>query len=693
MGAAKKRRPCPAVQREITPAECGENRLSRYACPDTCPFNPLAPANYDAQRAIEDRVDVLTMQRFARESPKASAELLEQFDSAASEGHGAHQAAVWKFFFEHGDDGRTFADRWRAAGLAGLNNDERILFEGKARMRVALLEIHRIIDAQTIEAVDLLEPKAPPLRMIDRSLAATAARFSTYLAWIYPTPHFWRVTGTAIMLSDVAPLPAAEIIDACVTHLGGPLETGAKRRWLAENFLRIDEALTATGIERRRRMFAQMDACFGTATYEVLASYQQCHAALAGDPATDQDELHADEQAKGFRAALVWFDTAGADSKSLDFAPGRKVLGRVLIGPKECRVEAMGAARLDELRAKFEARLGPRVRFVKERRDDIGRQVGAGDPEVNAKLVPPRLLENSAEIVLTSSRLPAPPEGVSLEEYQAMMLAEHRREFVDQPVPALDGATPRDAARNPALRPRLIELMKSHVRRLDEENLKSGRSDDINAMLRELGLVEIDFPPPPVRPRVEMETGEADADENTDEDDARPAEWSAGPLPDRPLDIAESIERLDAALQRFERAADAMSDLEASGATVLADMDQLTADWLSDDEFSFLLPQVLHVWFALVPAGPVPPLRYDAIAASFHADLDRMAQKGPRSAEAVMRILESTRQPHFIQLVNAGLLELANKTPKKQRPAAESLFIMAFALKALVEELDFALRR
>ena len=69
MGQSKKRRQCPAVSREITSAECGENRLSRYTCPESCPFNPFAAANYSALLEAEDQLDATSLQWMFGERP------------------------------------------------------------------------------------------------------------------------------------------------------------------------------------------------------------------------------------------------------------------------------------------------------------------------------------------------------------------------------------------------------------------------------------------------------------------------------------------------------------------------------------------------------------------------------------------------------------------------------------------------
>jgi len=77
---------------------------------------------------------------------------------------------------------------------------------------------------------------------------------------------------------------------------------------------------------------------------------------------------------------------------------------------------------------------------------------------------------------MQSSRIPGPPPGISLDEYSAQLRMQLTLELPDTPIPALDGRTPREAAAIPSLRPKLLHIMKGHVRALDEGNLRSGRA-------------------------------------------------------------------------------------------------------------------------------------------------------------------------------------------------------------------------
>ncbi len=100
------------------------------------------------------------------------------------------------------------------------------------------------------------------------------------------------------------------------------------------------------------------------------------------------------------------------------------------------------------------------------------------------------------------------PTGLPPEVAEALVLghyATHYRAWIDEPVPALDGATPREAARNPKLRQRTIELVQGLVA-LYQNALRRGQpAYDPSWMWAELGLVDehaVGYPPPLVYERV-----------------------------------------------------------------------------------------------------------------------------------------------------------------------------------------------
>ena len=189
-------RQCPAVSREINSAECGEKRGSVYQCPATCGYNPFAPQNYDNLLDLESEVDSKCMTRLKEEVARSPA-FGKTYAAAANStnSHAVHVHYTLSLFFERGEDGLTRAERWEKSGFPGLKNDERVLLRAKMKIRIVLLEVHRVINREQIEAVDLLSSKGDALLLQDRSLAALVFRFSTSLNWAYRFPIIGEYTA------------------------------------------------------------------------------------------------------------------------------------------------------------------------------------------------------------------------------------------------------------------------------------------------------------------------------------------------------------------------------------------------------------------------------------------------------------------------------------------------------------------
>jgi hypothetical protein len=277
-------------------------------------------------------------------------------------------------------------------------------------------------------------------------------------------------------------------------------------------------------------------------------------------------------------------------------------------------------------------------------------------------------------------------------------------EFLNNSVPALDGRTPREAARDPALRPTLVQLMKSRVRQCDERNLESGLQHDANWMLRELGLDEILFDPPPAhrQPKTFVPGGpaaEIGDDLECDDDETAallmdPSLPPAPPLPNRPFTADEVEERLRATIESYELAADATGEMEAEGCTLIDDVDQVTERLVDDDSYPLLIPLLLQIWRAFVPAGargfnvPRAVLRESIVREG--TDLTRiLKQQTPATMD---RYLNSGTQPVLLQVILGQLMSLADTLPRKSRPSPEKQALMGTVLRAVIEEVDRAQR-
>jgi hypothetical protein len=116
---------------------------------------------------------------------------------------------------------------------------------------------------------------------------------------------------------------------------------------------------------------------------------------------------------------------------------------------------------------------------------------------------------------------------------------------------------------------------------------------------------------------------------------------------------------------------------------------------LSDAEFSFCLVFLLQAWFVLVPPGHRPPkIHFPDLAAAFdrnYRDIEE-AVSSPL-ADGLVNYAKTSCQPELLLLLTSEILKSGKTAPKKIRPSPESLVVMLALVKAIVEELDAALRR
>lgn len=696
MSKQAKKRDCPALGAPMSAAECGERRVSQLACPASCRFNPFALEQYDEFLELEARAYRDCRARLFQDLEEGEAAMSRLRNlPATTRPDELNALMVWHFFCRRGRDGRTAAGRWEEVGWTGLNNDGRVLLKAMSRVHLVLLEVHRVFDAQRIEAVDLLDPAPVPLLIVDRGLASSLNRFDVVLTWLYSLPHYWRVSGVALPLPEFQGCEPLEVVRAIVRHLGGPLDEAPMRFWLTEHFKRYEESLTATIYARRKAMFEAADAIYGTVDYDFQAPLGDCRARLDEVDSVDEDPPNDAERKEGFGQGRVWFDDV---AKPLVPEGGRVVLGRVLLAPTRCRLLAMGGERTSRLRRQFEEWMGDRVRFVREQRDDLVSRLSKGEPDFDPTLVPPVLLQATKQFSVQTSRVDLRKESGPRDQLSHEFHARYLRQYADLPIPLLDGKTPREASVIPALRPKLLRLMKSLVRDVDEKNLRTGRSDDINWLLRELGLTEILFDPPPFRPP--PRPGANEPGEWVDEYEASAQEDIVN-LPDParltgpPWSFAEAQKRLRQALKDFPEAKGALDALHRSAPHLVEDCFAILEERLNEAEAALFLILLTQVAFCFCPPGTRhPSIDFDVLADSFENQL-RNLEGSLRSGDpsGMDRLFEASCQPELVTILAASLFQARKGIPKKHRPRLESQVHMMAMLEAVVEQLDAALRK
>ena len=253
VSTSKEKRICPVVSREISSAECGESRHSRYACPEECPFNPYSAANYDRLLELTDKVDALQsnwLSTQAKEHQRTREEVQRLGSEATMEQIG--MIVFDTLHYRRDSEGLTMIQRWEKQGFPGLKNDQRFFARTRAAIRPGFLEIHQIIDDREVIAVDLLDPGSPEVRVVDRALASRAVRFGTWLTWTYDMPHFRRTHGATCQVNSIREFSPLEVLEITLAHLGCPVDVEERARWMAKRYLDVLDSLSAIGELRQR---------------------------------------------------------------------------------------------------------------------------------------------------------------------------------------------------------------------------------------------------------------------------------------------------------------------------------------------------------------------------------------------------------------------------------------------------------
>src|ERR1035437_3418350 len=333
-----------------------------------------------------------------------------------------------------------------------------------------------------------------------------------------------------------------------------------------------------------------------------------------------------------------------------------------------------------------------RVTFTGERRDDLGARLRMNEPKFDPALVPPTLLRDTPKLMVTSSRVKAAPGMVLDDAAAAGIIYDRQQGILDDPIPALDNKTPRAAASDPALRPQLVQWMKFWISQTDRRNLETGRNDDTNWMVRELGLTEILLAPPPPRPRPASALDEADEAE----EDLPPYLSLPDPpaLPDRPWTKSEADKLLNPALKTFSpmsAAADYFSDLQYP---LFPDLNAVLGEVLEKQEITCLFQAAAWLVLCLAPretrAPEVSPEELEDSLNRHVAEVATWSENG--MDKAFTDWLDRSRQPELLTRVLALTLTWLEKAPPALRARDEVKSLMIAALAAVVDTLDEAAR-
>jgi len=473
---------CPALNVAICSQCCGSKRNRAIQCPGTCKYNPLSRLNYDAWLKIDSALSTKMLQYLSRYYDEASfrevvTEMLPS-DSQQALGIAYAAAAYYLLFMKPLASGRLVYEIWQESEWQGLTGDESVMMQYRIPSAPALIEVQKILDHQLIECRDLLRPERGVFVMIDRCMAKQVARFERVWCWLVDYPFFSRPAGDPVSVPDKIELILMDKImaDASKIRSGGTF-----KGMCGKNFGKYGR-LVAKETERARvRVLNAMELHECKAFYRLKSPREDVRKVLDSkedfvfvqDGNTDQPVSPA-AQYSWLRAGMSQEVEAKLSMhfRHQDSDKNKGLLGEVLLGQDEMMIRTM-SKRLFSFAKKMVARYwGDSLEFTRECIVDVAKQMAhrqADGREDRNDTMPLEVRQKMAD-----------------EFYR-----EHYERFFDDELPALDGMTPRKAAQNARMRPRLIGVMKQHITGIERFNKTEGTSVNIDWVLKELGLTEL----------------------------------------------------------------------------------------------------------------------------------------------------------------------------------------------------------
>lgn len=428
------------------PCPCGSGRKYKKCCLHRAEAARGASRAGESERELDGRTVRLLGDFADRRFGRAWQCFEDDFDDAE---HVAQLAVPWGLYHFR-VEGATVCEHLLREHGRSLVPAERAWLEAQQAAWLSVWEVAAVAPGESITLLDLLsgETRIVTEQTASRSLVARDA----ILARVVGGENAAILCG--LYPRSLAPIAAAEVVRRARGRLrlrrSVPVERlrdNAFGRYLIrswEEAVAEADAARAAALEHPPQLqntdgdpFILTNDRFDIAPGKA-AAVEACLAAL---PGVDPPGLDAEEP----EPAYVFMRAGNRMHASWD----NTVVGRVLVTGDTLRIETNSCARADTLRAQVEAACGTHLRYrTREHADPLSQRAERAERS-----------EGTA---------PALPSG----EIQQLMLDFKRRHYadwIDQPLPALAGSTPRRAARTAAGRSAvdvLLKDMENHERRV-----------------------------------------------------------------------------------------------------------------------------------------------------------------------------------------------------------------------------------
>ena len=490
----KGRRLCPGINGIICSVCCGSKRNSEITCTSNCPHSPFSTTGYDLWLKIDGVLPTKYIKYIISNCGK------NKFDKAIGDMSfedtppensftvAAGAAAYNILFIKRDKQGKILVDKWEAEGWDMLNNDEQVMMRYLRNSRVTIIEIQKILNYQAMECVDMLEPEGKPFILFDRSTVSRAGRFTRLFSWLTHFPNFSRTIHGGIEVTDFIYNEFMDTIKRDAKKESKKFKDFKLKNYLSENFGKYCRLCRDLALEKRKTAFNNMDAHHCIAIYDIKAKAKasDIEAILEKYPEFNWEDKEPEENDAPDTLYYSW--VRRGESKVIekqmnpafhhddDESMGVGTLANVRLYPDKLFIETFTKQKYEFVKEMVTKYFGSLLSLKQERIVDIAKQIA----ERSLDEIPKNPKEKQVFMSLE-------------DEQKAMQLFyEHRyKKFLDENVPMINNKTPREASKNPKLRPELIELMKIHIKGIEQLNKEKGIDLNIDWVIDELGLSEL----------------------------------------------------------------------------------------------------------------------------------------------------------------------------------------------------------
>lgn len=419
------------------------------------------------------------------------------FEGCASEYEeavAAGAAAYYILFVEHDKDNRTLADKWKASNWQGLNNDERVMMSYRLNTRATIIEIQKVLDSQTMECIDLLDPGKGTFILLDRAIAGYAMRFTQLLTWLTHYPNFSRPKNNGVEISDFIESEFMNILKKSFKKESKKAPSFTIKDYLSENFGSFCELSFNLAHDKQIAVLNRMDMHQCKALYKIEGKPQEIKAILDSYPDFEHRERNPEEKLSEGACYYSWLRRG--ESKELenkmspafrhdDETSGVGTIGNLTLCPDKLIVEVFSKQKFEFAKKMIKKYFNEKLTLQNELVVDLAKQIAQKSIDDDHDEPPDE--EFLKEPKEHSSSLPIKIERKMMQDFYE----KRYKKFIDEEIPALNNFTPRQAAKDFNIRPKLINLMKQHLKGIEKQNRDKGLDLNIDWVLDILELSEL----------------------------------------------------------------------------------------------------------------------------------------------------------------------------------------------------------